>query len=166
MIYYLLMPIFSLFLIVFQSTVLDIFFLGKIRVELSLIVVLYAGFYMNMIKGGLLSFVLGFFLDCAASSVVPGLFIFLYMAIFFASKYISYRVYPEGLTFIMVFAFVCALSEGIFIFLLYKFIFGVNIFYDVINMYVPQSLVIAVLCPACFTLFYRLEDVLHVTEQE
>ena len=160
MIYYLLVPIFSLLLLVFQATVLDLFSLGKIRLEISLILVIYAGFYLDLVKGGVLSLTLGFFLDCV-TSMIPGLFTFFYMVIFFISRNVSYRVYPEGIPFIMMFTFICAFSEGIVIFLLYKFMFDVNIFRDILNMYLPQSLVIAVIGPACFALFHRLEGLLH-----
>ncbi|MEA1936085.1 MAG: hypothetical protein U9M96_04605, partial [Thermodesulfobacteriota bacterium] len=95
MIYYLILPVFSLLLIVFQTTVLDLFFLGKIELEVSLILVVWAGFHLDVVKGGILSFVLGFFLDCITGSMT-GLFMFIYVVIFSLSKIVSLRVYAEG----------------------------------------------------------------------
>ncbi len=160
MIYYLLMPIFSLLLIMFQTTVLDLLFLGKIRLEISLILVVYAGLHMDIVKGGTLSFVMGFLLDCM-TSLIPGLFTFIYMVIFLVSKSVSFRFYLEEITFIIIFTFICAFLEGIIIFFVYQFMFGVNILNNILNTYLLQSLAVAVLGPLCFALFYHLEALLN-----
>ncbi|HEU19989.1 MAG TPA: hypothetical protein ENO00_11560, partial [Deltaproteobacteria bacterium] len=115
MIYYVIVPVFSVLLVIFQSTFLDILFLGKIRLEITLIVVIYAGLYMNVVKGGALSVLLGFLLD-SMTGVMPGLYVFLYVTIFVLSNRLSYRVYSEGITFIILFTFLCSLSEGVIIF--------------------------------------------------
>lgn len=160
MIYYLFLPVFSLLLIVFQTTVLDLFFMGKIGLEISLVLVVYAGFYLDIIKGGAMSFILGFFLDCVTSSIT-GLFTSIYVVIFFLSRAVSLRVYMEGLTFIMCFTFTCAFSEGIAIILIYKFFLGVDMFHDVLRVFLPQALVTGVLSPALFTIFSRFEVLLN-----
>ncbi|MCD6153941.1 MAG: hypothetical protein J7J07_08550 [Syntrophobacterales bacterium] len=160
MIYYLLIPVFSLLLIMFQITVLDLLFLGKIRLELSLILVVYAGLHMDVVKGGTLSFVMGFFLDCM-TSLIPGLFTFIYMVIFLVSKSVSCRFYSEKTTFIIIFTFICAFLEGIIIFFVYQFMFRVNILNNILNTYLLQSLAVAVLGPVCFTLFNRFEALLN-----
>ncbi len=160
MVYYIFLPVFSLLLIVFQTTVLDLFFMGKIGLEISLVLVVYAGFYLDIIKGGVMSFILGFFLDCVTGSI-PGLFTFIYVAIFFLSRVVSLRVYMEGLTFIMGFTFTCAFSEGIATILIYKFFLGVDMFHDVLRVFLPQALVTGVLSPALFTIFSRFEVLLN-----
>jgi rod shape-determining protein MreD len=156
MIYYLFLPIFALLLLVFQTTFLNLFFMGKIGLEISLIVVIYAGFYLDEIKGGILAIILGFFLDCISGSAA-GIFTFFYVGIFFISKIISFRVYAESEAFIMIFTFFCALLEGLFIVLLYKIGFGLNIFADVIKTFLPQALIAGVLRPAVFTMLNLLE---------
>ncbi len=165
MMYYVLVPILSIFLVVFQSTVLDLLFLGKIRLEISLIVVIYAGLYMDAIKGGALSFLLGFLLD-SMTGVMPGLYVFLYGTIFVLSNRLSCRVYPEGITFIIVFTFLCSIYHGIVIFFIYKILFGVNAFHEVFNTYIPQSLVVAVVAPACFTMLHQLEGMIRERARE
>jgi hypothetical protein len=154
--YYILMPIMVLMLLIVQTTILDMVFMGKIRIEISLILVIYAGFYMDIFRGGFLVLLLGFCLDCMISPV-PGLYLFFYMVVFLLSKNVVYRIYSDGMTFIMLFTFLCALLEGIIMFLLYQFLFGVNISHDVLDTYLPQALAIAVLGPACFTLFDQFE---------
>lgn len=151
MIFYLVLPLFALVLLVLQTTILNLFFLGKMGLEVSLIVVIYAGFYLDVIKGGILAFILGFFLDCIIGSVT-GVFTFIYVCVFFISRIISFKVYAEGVFFIMIFTFTCALSEGFFILFLYKMIYGLDIFSNIFKIILPQALVAAVLSPAVFTL--------------
>ena len=67
-----------LLLVVVQTTILDFLTLGWIGMEISLIVVIYAGFHLDALRGGILSLMLGFFLDCLTSAIF-GLYMFLYM---------------------------------------------------------------------------------------
>jgi len=60
------------------------FFPGRLVFELSLIVVIYAGFRLDLIRGSILAFVLGFVFDCVSGSVL-GLFTFIYVVIFLCS---------------------------------------------------------------------------------
>ena len=119
MIYYFLLLPLVLLLVVFQKSVPDLFFFGRIGVEISLILVIYAGFRMDTIRGAFLSFMAGFFMDCMMGSV-SGLYTLLYVCIFFVSALVSLRVYAEGVILIMTFTFLCALSQGLFIVLFYK----------------------------------------------
>ncbi|MFB3926438.1 MAG: hypothetical protein ACE14T_10330 [Syntrophales bacterium] len=164
MIFYLLLPVFSLILLVLQTTILDLFFLGKMGLEISLVVVIYAGFHLNASRGGILAFVMGFLLDCITGSIT-GLFTFFYVVVFFSSKIVSFRVYAEGLFFIMFFTLVCALSEGVFIMLLYRLIYGVDISTSLFRLFIPQALVAGVLSPALFAFFDRFKVLRDVTEQ-
>ena len=151
MIYYFVLPLFALILIVLQTTVLNLFFLGKMSLEVSLIAVIYAGFYLDSLKGGFLAFVFGFILDCLSGSVT-GFFTFFYVSIFFVSHVISFRVYSEGVFFIMTFAFCCGFAEGLFIIFLYKVVYGLNIFVNMFDIFLPQALVAGVLSPVIFTM--------------
>ncbi|MBN2514466.1 MAG: hypothetical protein JXC33_00365 [Deltaproteobacteria bacterium] len=165
MIYYLLMPVFALLLLVFQTTVLDLFAFGKIKLEISLLIVIYAGFHLDIIKGGVLSFLLGALLDCM-TSLIPGFHIIFYMLIFVISKKISSRVYLEGILFIVIFTFLCVFLEGVVVFLIYLFVFDVNISYDIFNTYLPQALVLSAIGPTCFALFYRLDILMQYGEEK
>ncbi|MBT8489626.1 MAG: hypothetical protein KJN62_01120 [Deltaproteobacteria bacterium] len=165
MIYYLLMPVFALLLLVFQTTVLDLFAFGKIKLEISLLLVIYAGFHLDIIKGGVLSVVLGAFLDCM-TCLIPGFHIIFYILIFIISKNISYRVYLEGISLIVIFTFLCVFLEGVVVFFIYLFVFDVNISYDIVNTYLPQALVLCAIGPACFALFYRLEVLMQHGEEK
>ena len=155
MIFYLLLPIVALILVVLQSTVLKLLFLGKVTPEISLLVVIYAGFYLDILRGGILAFVFGFFLDCITGAIT-GVFTSVYVLIFFFSRLISFRVYSDGVFFIMTFTFLCALAEGLCIVLMYRLIHGLNIFSDIPTVFLPQALVAGALGPAVFTMLSYL----------
>jgi rod shape-determining protein MreD len=158
MIYYVAVFVLSILLVVFQSTALDLLFLGKIRLELTLIVVIYGGLYMDAVKGGLLSLLLGFLLD-SMTGVMPGFYTFIYLAVFAVTHLISYRVYPEGIPIIILLTFLCSLAEGIIIMFIYRMGFGIDAFKEIFDTYVLQSLVVAVVAPACFTLLHRIQGI-------
>ena len=163
MIYYLLLPVFSLLLLIIQVTVFDILFFGKAGLEISLILVVYAGFYLSVVRGGILSFVLGFLLDCI-TGVVPGFFVLNYMLIFLISKAASLKVYGGGIIFTVGFTFICALLGKLLIGSMYEVLYGINVFYDILNISFLQAVVTGVSAPAFFALFYRLEVLLNVWE--
>ena len=163
MIYYLLLPVFSLLLLTIQVTVFDLLSFGKTGLELSLILVVYAGFHLSVVRGGILSIVLGFFLDCI-TGVVPGFFVFSYVLIFLISKGASLKVYAKGMVFTIVFTFVCVLFEKFLIILIYRGLYGINVFYDILNVSLLQAVIVGVFAPAFFALFHRLEVLFNVWE--
>jgi rod shape-determining protein MreD len=165
MIFYLLLPLFSLILLVLQTTVLSLFFMGKMGLEISLIIVIYAGFRMDALKGGVLAFILGFFLDCLTGSVT-GLLTFYYVAIFFISRTVSFKVYAERYLFIMAFAFLCAFSEGLFVALIYQVFYGVDVFPGIYRIFLVQALTLSLISPLLFILLGRLEGVVDVRESQ
>jgi len=159
-IFYLLLPFFALTLLVLQTTVLSLFFLGKMGLEISLLIVIYAGFRMDPLRGGMLAFVLGFFLDCITGSVT-GLLTFYYVAVFFVSRTVSFKVYAERYLFIVAFAFLCAFSEGLFIVLIYQVFYGVDVFPAIYKIFLIQALVLGLVSPLLFEGLGRLEGVLY-----
>jgi hypothetical protein len=152
------LPIAGLFLVVFQTSVLNLFSMGRIGVELSLILVIYAGFRMKMLPGAFLSFLLGFFLDCMMGSI-SGLFALIYVCIFFISVSVSLRVYAEQTRLIMIFSFLCAILEGLMVVLFYKIVYDIIMFDDIFRVFLPQALVVGALSPLFFKLFNFFEVV-------
>jgi rod shape-determining protein MreD len=161
LIHYLLLPFFSFLFIVLQTTVFELLFLNLVSVEISLILVIYAGFHMDVLKGGLLSFALGFFLDVITGTIV-GLHIILYLAIFFISMLVSLRVYAERALFILSYVFACALFECGVVLLFYKHIQGLDLFHKFDTVFLPQILVVTLVSPVCFNSFRRFGDILNV----
>ncbi len=158
--FYLVLFPFALFLVVFQKSILDLFFFGRIDVEISLILVIYSGFRLGTLRGALISFVAGFFMDCMTGSV-SGLYTLFYVCVFFVALAVSARVYAEGTAWIMLFTFLCAISEGLFIVLFYKTMYDVNIFGNMIRVFLPQALVLSFLSPVLLKLFHVLEGSLN-----
>ncbi|MHB8772848.1 MAG: hypothetical protein ACYC7J_17785 [Syntrophales bacterium] len=163
MIYYLLLPALLLMLVIAQIAILDIFTLGWISMEISLIVVIYAGFHLDALRGGILSVVLGFFLDCLTSAIF-GLYLFLYCLIFFLSMVVAGRVYAGNPVLIASFTALCTLLEGLVIVLLYRFLFGADILAALPGIFLPQAIVLGLLSPLVFRFFDRFEGLLHAED--
>ncbi len=160
MIYYLSLPFFLLFLIVLQSSISDVLLFGVVGVEISMILVVYAGFHLDVIKGGILSFVAGFFLDCVSGSV-SGLYTFTYVSLFLVSMAASMRISLDKESLIMIFTLVCALLEGVIITIFHTMIYGTDISVNILRHYIPQILVVAFISPVFFRLFNRLDALLQ-----
>jgi len=160
MIYYLLLPVLLLLLVIVQITILELFSLGLIGMELSLIVVIYAGFHLDALRGGILSLLLGFFMDCLTSGIF-GLYMFLYILVFCLSMIVEGKVYTGKPVLIASFTGFCMLLEGLLIVLLYRFVFGANILYAILKIFIPQAVVLGILSPLIFGLFQRFEVFLH-----
>lgn len=165
MIYYVLMPIFSLLLLIFQVSFLDLLFFGKIGIEISLIVVIYAGFHLSVPRGGSLAFVMGFVFDCITGSIT-GFHTFFYVLVFLVARLTSRRVYSEGTLFIVLFAFAASIAEGVFLSLIYFFIYNVEHLMKILWIFTIQSIIAGFLSPAVFLLLDKMESVLYVGEPQ
>lgn len=165
MIYYLILPVFSLLLLTVQIGVFDALFFGKIAPEISLILVVYAGFFMNIVRGGVLSVLLGFCMD-SVIGVEPGFFLLSYALIFLICKGVAFKVYVGGRIFALGFTFLCALFEKLLVVLLYRVLYGMNVLGDIITTSFIQAAVTALFTPVFFALFLRLEAWLHVWESK
>lgn len=155
MIHGLLLPVGLLLLVVLQITLPGLFLPGGIGIPFSMIVVIYAGFHLGVLRGGLLSFLLGFFLDCLTGAIF-GLHTFFYVLIFLFARTFSERVYGEKPALIALYSGFCALLEGLLIVVLYRLVFGIDILYEIPRTFVPQSLLVVLLSPFCFALLDRL----------
>ncbi|MEN6466251.1 MAG: rod shape-determining protein MreD [Syntrophaceae bacterium] len=165
MIYYVVMPIFSLLLLIFQVSFLDLMFFGKIGIEISLIVVIYAGFHLSIARGGSLAFVMGFIFDCITGSIT-GFHTFFYVLVFLAARLTSRRVYSEGTFFIVLFALAACLAQGVFLSLIYSFIYNVENFMKIMWIFIIQSIIAGFLSPAVFLLLDKMESVFYVGEPQ
>ncbi|HQM90580.1 MAG TPA: hypothetical protein PLK84_01545 [Syntrophales bacterium] len=163
MAYFVVLPFFTVLLVVLQRTLLDLVFGGRIGIEVSLILVVWAGFHLDTLRGGVLAFLLGFLLDCMSGTIM-GLTTFVYVVLFVLSGLLSPRIYGERMLFIMAYVFFCVLLEGLFIFAVYWFIYGTDVSDSLLGTTLPQALVAGVLSPAVFTLFNRLEVDIHAGE--
>ncbi|OPY88374.1 MAG: hypothetical protein A4E71_00501 [Smithella sp. PtaU1.Bin162] len=156
MMYYFLWPFFSILLIVLQNTVADIVFASSMTLEISMIVVVYAGFRLSLIKGTASALILGFMFDCISGSIL-GLFTFIYVLIFLFSSFVAARLVTEKMHFIAFFTLVCALLEGVIVVLFYNLIYGFDVASGIPIAFLPQVLIVALLAPAFFYIMRRVE---------
>jgi len=156
MLYYSLVPLLSILLVVTQTTIADMIFSGRLVIEISLIAVVYAGFRLDLIRGSIFSFIIGFVFDCIAGSVM-GLFTFIYVVIFLCSFVASFIMDTAKMYFIALFCFFCVLLEEIMVMLFYNLVLKLDILTSVFFVFLPQALVVGLLASLFFYLMYRAE---------
>jgi rod shape-determining protein MreD len=156
MLYYLLLLFLSILLIVLQSTITDVIFSNYFVLEISLVVVIYTGFHLDLVKGTILAFFLGLVLDCIGGSVL-GLFAFVYIIVFWCSFFISDLLDTDKIHVIIFFSFFCALLKEIILNTFYYMAFGINLLTNVYYIIFMQSLVISLIAPPFFYLMNRTE---------
>ena len=160
MVYYLLLPFLSILLVVLQTSIADILFSGRLILEISLIVVIYAGFRFDLIKGLILAFILGFVYDCLSGSVL-GLFTFIYMVIFLCSFFVSIIFSTEKLYFIALFSLICSFLKEILVILFYNLTYGLVIVKKTSLIFPLQAVLISLLAVLFFYLVHRTEGFLY-----
>ena len=151
---------FGMILIGLQTMIANLFFSGKLVVEISLLMVLFAGFNLPWVRGGIFCFVTGFWLDCFMGSV-SGLFALIYLAFFLLAKFVSPRVYKEKIFFIMIFVSFCSLAEGMLVILFYRLAFDLDKLRHLGDVFLPQAIIVGLLAPSVFSLFQRLKVFAH-----
>jgi rod shape-determining protein MreD len=156
MLYYLSLPFLSILLVILQSTITDIIFSGRLVFELSLIIVIYAGFRLDLIRGSILAFILGFVFDCVSGSVL-GLFTFIYVVIFLCSFFASDRLATEKIYIIALFSFFCAFLQELMVILLYYSVFKLDVLINMHFVFLPQALIVSLLAAVFFYLMRRVE---------
>jgi rod shape-determining protein MreD len=147
---------FGIILIGLQTMIANLFFSGKLVVEISLLLVLSAGFNLTWVKGGILCFIIGFLLDCFMGSV-SGLFALIYLTFFLLAKFVSPRVYAEKIWFIMAFVALCSLVEGMLVIAFYRLAFDLDKLPHIGDVFLPQAMIVGLLAPLFFSLVRRLK---------
>lgn len=157
MVYYLLLPIFSLFLVVLQGMISDVIFSGHVILEVSLIVVIYFGFRFDLIRGAISSSVLGFMFDCISGSIL-GLFTIIYILVFLFSFFVSARLITEKVYIIALFTFFCVLLEEFMAFMFFDLAFGFEVLRNTpVTFWMFQALLVGLFAPVFFYLMRRVE---------
>ncbi len=159
MMYYVLLPFMAVVLVVAQSKLAEILFSGLVTLEISLIVVIYAGFRLDLWKGEALSFVMGLAMDCLSGPVL-GLFTLLYVSIFLLAWFASSQIDSERLYLIAGFSLICAMAESLVLVLIYQFVFEFDMVGKILPVLAPQTLLVSVLSVCFFYAMRRVERVL------
>jgi rod shape-determining protein MreD len=156
MLYYLSLPFLSILIVILQSTITDIIFSGRLVFELSFIVVIYAGFRLDLIRGSILAFILGFVFDCVAGPVL-GVYTFIYIVIFLCSFFASGRLVAEKIYIIALFSFFCAFLKELMVILFYYSAFKFDVLMNMCFVFLPQALIAGLFAPVFFYLMRRVE---------
>jgi len=160
MIYYFCLPFMAVGLVVLQSTLADVLFSGRIALELSLIVVIYAGFRMDLVRGMVLAALMGFVLDCVSGAVL-GLFTFVYLLVFTLSFFVSLRVVSGKKYFIALFSLSCCALESLIVNLIYRLVLDYEMPGNVLLIFVLQALLIGVLSVGFFYAMPSVEGLIY-----
>jgi rod shape-determining protein MreD len=160
MLYYLSLPFLSILLVVFQSTIADIIFPPWLILELSVVVVVYAGFKLDLAKGAILALVLGFVFDCVGG-FVTGTSSLIYVIIFLCSFFISEWLDTGKKYVIAFYSFICSFIKGIVLQLFYYSVFSIDIATNAYVIIFIQSLIVGLIAPVFFHLMSRVEGVLY-----
>ena len=156
MIYYLLLPFLSILVIVSQNIIADAIFSGRLILEISIILLVYAGFRFNLMKGAISAFVLGFMFDCISGSVL-GLFTLIYVLVFLFSFFASTRLITERIPFIALFTLFCAFFEEFAVVLFYNLVYGFDMLHNTPVIFLLQALIVGLLAPVFFYMMRTVE---------
>lgn len=156
MVYYLLLPFFSILLVVLQTAISDILFSGLFVLEISVIMVIYAGFRLSVIKGALLAFTLGLVFDCLAGYVV-GLFALIYVLIFLLAFFASEKVVIAESHVIAFLTFIFVIFETFIVAMFYKLIYDFSIMNNLSIYLFLQALIASLLSPVFFYIMRQFE---------
>jgi len=160
--FYVLTPFLLLLLIVLQSIISGMFFHSFLTLEFALIIVIYAGFHFDLLRGMFLSFVAGLMID-SISGFILGMSSFVYVLIFLGSFFIS-EFLDTGKTYIVTFfVFVCVFLKETLVLLLYSMALKTDLFSNGWVTVVAQSLIAGCFTPVIFYGMRRLEEVVYET---
>lgn len=165
MICYFIVTLGVLALVGFQITFFDILFMGALRVELSLVLVIYAGLRASIPKGGLLALALGFCLDSLVGTI-PHFYLTMYMLMFAMAKILSLRMYAEHTIVVMLVTALASLCEGCVMVLVFRYVYGSDMGLGVVLPVLVQALILGGISPLLFSLFERIEVLMSVNESQ
>ena len=158
--FYVLTPFLLLLLIVLQSIISGMFFHGFLTLELALIIVIYAGFHFDLLKGMFLSFVAGLIVDSIGGFIL-GMSSVIYILIFLASFFISEFLDTEKTYVVTSFVFVCVFLKEALLLLLYSMALKTDLFSNGWMTVFAQSLIAGCFTPVIFYSMRRLEEVVY-----
>lgn len=140
-----------------QTTLFASLPIQRIRPDLVMILTLYLGLSYPPISGGILAFLLGYFMDLFSGNSF-GLYTFSRTLIFFIAQLFKDRIYLESFPSQSLFVFIFTLVEGLLILILLKTLNPAplsHLYPLLFNIFLPQSFFTALISPILFSLFNR-----------
>lgn len=154
MIFYVTLPFLLLLFVVFQHSVPGMLSLNRVSMEISLILVVYTGFRLSIVRGSVLVLMLGFMMDCITGAI-SGFYMLIYFALFSLTFIISPRVYSESSGFIMAVTLACGILEGFLIVAFDYLLYRTDLLSDTLCFFFPQVIILSVISPFLFKFFDR-----------
>ncbi len=152
--------------VILQITILDLSSIGLVSIEITPLVVIYAGFRFSAIYGGVFSFLLGFFVDTIIGSPIAGLYTLIYVALFYISCLVSEKINTNNMLSLSLFTGFCFLLQGAVISFFYWLILNQNTFNLIFTVFIPQGILMGILSPFLFYVFGRLEVLLYAQDRQ
>jgi len=152
---YFVLPVSALFVVLVQETILFSMTFDSLRINLTLLLAVYGGFFLEEREGLVLSVILGILLD-GLISVIPGVYVFCYVFVFFLARWMSGRVNPARIWPLALFVLLVSFVEFVLLFVLYGMFFEKDLSGEFFRIYLPQAVVAGIICPVVFPIFDRI----------
>jgi len=148
----------GILVLTFQTTLLSYLPIHRIRPDLLLVLILYWGFVLPPVSGGIHAFVLGYLMDLFSGNAF-GLYTFTRPLLFYLAQLFKGRFYLESLFSQSLFAFVFALFEGLLILTLLTGLNPAplgNLYASFFTVCLPQSFLTGMVTPVFFFIFQKI----------
>jgi rod shape-determining protein MreD len=143
--------------IVFQITLIPAFLADPLRPNLLLVTVVWLGLSAPVIRGVILSYLMGLVQDCV-SGLYLGLNAFSYLVAFLVLNNISHRLYTDSRYLITIAVFSATLASGILqMLMLILFSSADGVYASFLISLIPQALVNSLAASLLFDLFESSE---------
>jgi rod shape-determining protein MreD len=149
-----------------QTTLLSYLPIQRIRPDIILVLILYWGFTLPPVSGGIHALFLGYLMDLFSGNSF-GLYTFTRPLLFYLAQLFKGRLYLESLPSQSLFVFVFALFEGLLILTLLAALNPAplgNLYPLFFTFFLPQSLLTGIITPVLFLLLQRIFLTLFQTQ--
>ena len=153
------------FAVIFQITFLDFFSIGPVSIEITPVLVIYAGFRFGNIYGSIFSFLLGFFVDSLISPI-GGLYTLIYVLFFYISFIASAKINSDNTFSLSLFTGICFFLQGVLIVLFYWLILNENIISSIFKIFIPQAILMGILSPFLYRILTRFEVLFYAEDRQ
>jgi rod shape-determining protein MreD len=151
----------------FQTTLLSYLPIQRTRPDIILVLILYWGFTLPPVSGGIHALFLGYLMDLFSGNSF-GLYTFTRPLLFYLAQLFKGRFYLESLPSQSLFVFVFALFEGL---LILTFLAALNpaplgnLYSSFFTFFLPQSFLTGMITPVLFFLLQKLFLTLFRTQE-
>jgi len=150
----------------FQTTLLSYHPIQRIRPDIILVLILYWGFTLPPVSGGIHALFLGYLMDLFSGNSF-GLYTFTRPLLFYLAQLFKGRLYLESFPSQSLFVFVFALFEGLLILILLSALNPAplgNLYPLFFTFLLPQSFLTGMITPVLFFLLQKISLTLFQTQ--